>query len=126
MRVKKAPRKFHFLGICGTAMGAVAVALQEREFTVTGSDENVYPPMSTFLQEKGIAPLEGYRAEQLSESAIRQLLGFESRMQVHAFLKEHGVYLHYDLSDLDHDRVTSGRSLAERSGPEPTNEPHLG
>ena len=70
--------------------------------------------------------LEGYRAEQLSESAIRQLLGFESRMQVHAFLKEHGVYLHYDLSDLDHDRVTSDRSRAERSGPEPTNEPHLG
>ena len=70
--------------------------------------------------------LEGYRAEQLSESAIRQLLGFESRMQVHAFLKEHGVYLHYDLSDLDHDRATSDRSWAKRSGPEPTNEPHLG
>jgi hypothetical protein len=60
--------------------------------------------------------LEGYRAERLSESAIRQLLGFESRIQVHAFLKEHGVYLHYDLSDLDHDRVTSERSRAKGSG----------
>jgi hypothetical protein len=69
--------------------------------------------------------LEGYREKRLSESAIRQLLGFESRIQVHAFLKEHGVYLHYDLSDLDHDRVTSKRSQAKRSGSKPTNEPHL-
>jgi len=70
--------------------------------------------------------LEGYRAERLSESAIRQMLGFESRIQVHAFLKEHGVHLHYDLSDLDRDRVTSERSRAKRSGPEPTDEPRLG
>jgi hypothetical protein len=51
--------------------------------------------------------LEGYRAQLLSESAVRQMLGFESRIQVHGFLKEHGVHLHYDLSDLNHDRVTS-------------------
>lgn len=70
--------------------------------------------------------LEGYRAEQLSESAIRQLLGFESRIEVHAFLKEHGVHLHYDLSDLDRDRATSERSRAKRSGSEPTHEPRLG
>src|SRR5947208_16977419 len=75
MRVKKAPRKFHFLGICGTAMGAVAVALQEREFTVTGSDENVYPPMSTVLEEKGIAPLEGYRAENIPADADVGVIG---------------------------------------------------
>ena len=70
--------------------------------------------------------LEGYRAERLSGSAIRQLLGFESGIQVHAFLKEHAVYLHHDLSDLDHDRVISERSRAKRSGPEPTSEQRLG
>ncbi len=70
--------------------------------------------------------LEGYCAELLSESAVRQMLGFESRIQVHAFLKEHGIHLHYDLSDLDRDRITSERLRAKRSGPEPTNEPHLG
>jgi hypothetical protein len=70
--------------------------------------------------------LEGYRAERLSESAIRQLLGFESRIQVHAFLKEHGVHLHYDLSDLDRDRVTSERARAKQSSSEPTHEPRLG
>src|SRR5437016_7922994 len=65
MRVKEAPNKFHFLGICGTAMASVAAALQERGFKISGSDENVYPPMSTFLQEKGIALKQGYRAENI-------------------------------------------------------------
>jgi UDP-N-acetylmuramate: L-alanyl-gamma-D-glutamyl-meso-diaminopimelate ligase len=46
--VTETPRNFHFLGICGTAMGSVAAALRERGFIVTGTDENVYPPMSTF------------------------------------------------------------------------------
>ena len=46
-------------------MGAVAAALRERGFIVTGSDERIYPPMSDFLREKGIAPNEPYRAENL-------------------------------------------------------------
>ncbi|PYL71076.1 MAG: UDP-N-acetylmuramate:L-alanyl-gamma-D-glutamyl-meso-diaminopimelate ligase, partial [Verrucomicrobia bacterium] len=96
MRVKKAPRKFHFLGICGTAMGAVAVALQEREFTVTGSDENVYPPMSTFLQEKGIAPLEGYRAENIPADADVVVIGNAMKRgnpEVEAVLNRRLLYL---------------------------------
>src|SRR5207253_1509593 len=96
MRVKQAPRKFHFLGICGTAMGAVAVALQEREFTVTGSDENVYPPMSTFLQEKGIAPLEGYRAENIPADADVMLIGNAMKRgnsEVEAVLNRKLLYL---------------------------------
>jgi UDP-N-acetylmuramate: L-alanyl-gamma-D-glutamyl-meso-diaminopimelate ligase len=63
--VKESPRNFHFLGICGTAMGSVAVALSERGFKITGSDENIYPPMSIFLAERGIALNEGYRAENI-------------------------------------------------------------
>ena len=46
-------------------MGSVAAAMAEREFIVTGSDENVYPPMSTFLEERGIALTAGYRAENI-------------------------------------------------------------
>ena len=46
-------------------MGSVAAALRERGFRVTGSDENVYPPMSIFLHKKGIALTEGYRAENI-------------------------------------------------------------
>jgi len=51
---------FHFTGICGTAMGAVAAAMKRRGFTVTGSDTNVYPPMSDFLRGEGIEIFEGY------------------------------------------------------------------
>src|SRR5690349_13101233 len=68
-------RHIHFLGICGTAMGAVAAALRDRGFTVSGSDENIYPPMSTFLAEKGIALAEGYRAENLPPDADLIVVG---------------------------------------------------
>jgi UDP-N-acetylmuramate: L-alanyl-gamma-D-glutamyl-meso-diaminopimelate ligase len=53
-------RHIHIIGICGTAMGSVAAMLREDGYTVTGSDERVYPPMSTFLEEKGITLTEGY------------------------------------------------------------------
>ena len=42
-------------------MGAVAAAMKERGITVTGSDERVYPPMSTFLEESGVEIMEGYQ-----------------------------------------------------------------
>src|SRR6266516_1594589 len=75
MRVKEAPKNFHFLGICGTAMASVAAALQERGFKVTGSDENVYPPMSTLLKEKDIPLKEGYRAENIPADAEVDVIG---------------------------------------------------
>jgi UDP-N-acetylmuramate: L-alanyl-gamma-D-glutamyl-meso-diaminopimelate ligase len=62
---KTALQKFHFVGISGTAMGAVAAALQERGFKVTGSDESVYPPMSTFLEDRGIKLHQGYSKENI-------------------------------------------------------------
>jgi UDP-N-acetylmuramate: L-alanyl-gamma-D-glutamyl-meso-diaminopimelate ligase len=73
--VTGAPRNFHFLGICGTAMGSVAAALRERGFTVTGSDENIYPPMSTFLESKGIALHQGYRPENIPDGADIIVIG---------------------------------------------------
>jgi UDP-N-acetylmuramate: L-alanyl-gamma-D-glutamyl-meso-diaminopimelate ligase len=62
-------KKFHFIGICGTAMGSVAAALRDRGLTVTGSDDSVYPPMSTFLESKGIALCAGYRPENIPDDA---------------------------------------------------------
>lgn len=56
-------------------MASVAVALQERGFKVTGSDENVYPPMSNFLREKNIAVKEGYRAENIPGDADVVVIG---------------------------------------------------
>ncbi|MBV9034382.1 MAG: UPF0175 family protein [Acidobacteriaceae bacterium] len=48
--------------------------------------------------------LEAYREQKLSTGQLRRLLGYHTRTQVHAFLKERGAYLHYDLADLEHDR----------------------
>jgi hypothetical protein len=47
--------------------------------------------------------LEGFRSQRLTESDVRQLLGFETRMEVHDFLKEHEAFMHYTLEDLNHD-----------------------
>jgi UDP-N-acetylmuramate: L-alanyl-gamma-D-glutamyl-meso-diaminopimelate ligase len=54
----------HILGICGTFMGGLAVLARQAGHKVTGCDANVYPPMSTQLEEQGIALIEGYGAEQ--------------------------------------------------------------
>ena len=62
-------KHFHFIGICGTAMGSVAVAMKRAGFAVTGSDENVYPPMSTLLQNEGVEIFSGYRAENIPQEA---------------------------------------------------------
>jgi UDP-N-acetylmuramate: L-alanyl-gamma-D-glutamyl-meso-diaminopimelate ligase len=96
MRVKEPPKSFHLLGICGTAMGAVAVALKERGFKVSGSDENVYPPMSTFLLGKGIELMEGYRPENIPTDAEVVVIGNAMRRgnpEVEAVLNRKLLYL---------------------------------
>jgi predicted HTH domain antitoxin len=59
---------------------------------------------------------EAYREKKVSTSDLRRLLGYKTRMQVHAFLKQHGVYLQYDLADLDHDR-RAGDSVSRHRAP---------
>ena len=54
---------YHLIGICGTAMASLAGMLQARGHKVTGSDQNVYPPMSTQLAALGIELMQGYKAE---------------------------------------------------------------
>ncbi|MFL6334893.1 MAG: UDP-N-acetylmuramate:L-alanyl-gamma-D-glutamyl-meso-diaminopimelate ligase [Pyrinomonadaceae bacterium] len=60
---------YHLIGICGTAMASLAGMLQARGHRVTGSDENVYPPMSTMLEALGIPVMQGYQPEHLSTPA---------------------------------------------------------
>jgi UDP-N-acetylmuramate: L-alanyl-gamma-D-glutamyl-meso-diaminopimelate ligase len=56
----------HVLGICGTFMAGLAALATELGHKVTGCDQNVYPPMSTFLDSLGISVIEGYDESQLS------------------------------------------------------------
>ena len=68
-------RHIHILGICGTFMGGVALLARELGYTVSGSDTNVYPPMSTQLEAAGIALMEGYRAEHLQPAPDLVVVG---------------------------------------------------
>ena len=56
--------------------------------------------------------LEGYRSERLSPDEVMRLLGFDSRMELDAFLKEHEMY-DYTLEDLEQDRATAARLLSK-------------
>ncbi len=55
----------HFVAICGVGMASLAGLLHAQGYRVTGSDQNVYPPMSTFLAELGIVVCSGYRKENI-------------------------------------------------------------
>ena len=68
-------KSVHFTGIGGTGMAAVAAAMQEKGFSVTGSDQNVYPPMSTFLAEKKIAVMNGYDEKNLAHKPDFVVIG---------------------------------------------------
>ena len=66
---------FHFIGICGTAMGSVAAALQNRGYTITGSDQNVYPPMSDFLIENNINISVGHDENNIPDKVDLVVIG---------------------------------------------------
>ncbi len=65
----------HILGICGTFMGGLAVIARQLGYQVSGSDQNVYPPMSTQLQQQGIQLMDGYRAENLDGNPDLVIIG---------------------------------------------------
>ncbi|MGE8588881.1 MAG: Mur ligase domain-containing protein, partial [Alcaligenes sp.] len=65
----------HILGICGTFMGGLALIARSAGHTVTGCDAGVYPPMSTQLQEQGIALIEGFDASQTELAPDLYIIG---------------------------------------------------
>ncbi|MBS3964288.1 MAG: UDP-N-acetylmuramate:L-alanyl-gamma-D-glutamyl-meso-diaminopimelate ligase [Methylomonas sp.] len=65
----------HILGICGTFMGGLALIARELGYNVSGSDHNVYPPMSTQLERQGIRLMSGYRAENLADKPDQVVIG---------------------------------------------------
>ena len=67
--------KLHILGICGTFMGGVAVLARELGHAVDGSDQNVYPPMSTQLEQLGIGLSAGYAAAHIADGTDCVVVG---------------------------------------------------
>jgi UDP-N-acetylmuramate: L-alanyl-gamma-D-glutamyl-meso-diaminopimelate ligase len=67
--------RIHILGICGTFMGGIALLARELGFEVSGSDQNVYPPMSSQLEQSGIELRQGYSAAHLQPAPDLVLIG---------------------------------------------------
>ena len=65
----------HLIAICGTAMGALACMLKTMGYAVTGSDHNVYAPMSEFLRSRGVNIVEGYDAQNLAHTPDLVVVG---------------------------------------------------
>ncbi len=68
-------KNIHLIGVCGTAMATLAAMLKRKGFHVGGSDQDVYPPMSTFLEQEGIQTLTGYRAEHITADLDFVIIG---------------------------------------------------
>ena len=68
-------KTIYIVGICGTAMGNIAMMLKKKGFNVTGSDSNIYPPMSTVLEKAGITILKGYSEENIKKLPDIAIIG---------------------------------------------------
>lgn len=88
--------KIYILGICGTFMAGIAMIAREKGYQVSGSDANVYPPMSTQLEQAGITTYEGYKPEDLDQTADLFIVGnaiSRGNAQIEAILEQGLPYI---------------------------------
>lgn len=103
----------YLIGVCGTGMGSLAGLFQEAGYTVRGSDEAAYPPMSTRLREMGITILEGYDAAHLNPAPDLIITGNAS-IPTHpeaAYAREHRLPQQSFPEALTHFFIRDRRSL---------------
>lgn len=72
-------KRVHITGMCGTAMGTLAAMLQQRGYTVTGSDRMAYPPMSTWLEERGLEIQIPWKATNIPDDVDLMVTGNVAR-----------------------------------------------
>jgi UDP-N-acetylmuramate: L-alanyl-gamma-D-glutamyl-meso-diaminopimelate ligase len=68
-------KKIHLIAACGTGMGTLACMLKEAGYEVSGSDQNIYPPMSDFLHKKGIKLFKGFNSENIAHNPDLVIIG---------------------------------------------------
>jgi len=68
-------KSIYLIAICGTGMASLAGLLQKSGYRVTGSDSNIYPPMSTLLESTGIDIKPGYRRENITDGIDKVVIG---------------------------------------------------
>ena len=89
-------KKIHLVAACGTGMGTLACILQEMGYQVTGSDQNIYPPMSDFLAEKGVKLFSGFTHDNLAHHPDLVIIGnavSRENPEAKAVLDQHIAYL---------------------------------
>ena len=74
-RIPEKIEQIHLVAVCGTGMGALAGMLKDLGYRVTGSDHEVYPPMSEFLAAKGIPVYDGFSGENIDSSTDLVVIG---------------------------------------------------
>ncbi|MBW1822714.1 MAG: UDP-N-acetylmuramate:L-alanyl-gamma-D-glutamyl-meso-diaminopimelate ligase, partial [Deltaproteobacteria bacterium] len=74
-RIPEHVKKIHLIAVCGTGMGALASMLKDMGFEVTGSDQKIYPPMSSFLAQKGIKIADGFDGKNISSDTDLVVVG---------------------------------------------------
>ena len=74
-RIPEGVQRIHLIAICGTAMGALACMLKDLGYSVSGSDQRVYPPMSHFLAQHGILVMDGFHKTNLSDAPDLVVVG---------------------------------------------------
>jgi len=74
-RIPEKVGTIHLVAVCGTAMGALACMLKDMGYQVTGSDSNIYAPMSRFLEDKGIAINVGFDGDHLAYQPDLVIIG---------------------------------------------------
>ena len=92
----KTIKTIHLIAACGTGMGTLACILKEMGYEVSGSDQNVYPPMSDFLKEKGIKLFQGYNPGNLEYTPDLVIIGnavTKENVEAKAVLKQGIKYL---------------------------------
>lgn len=106
-------QKIHIIGVVGTAMGSLAAMLKERGYTVRGSDAMAYPPMSTWLEERGIEILKPYAKSNLDWNPDLVIVGNVCRASYEdaVAMRERGLP-HMSLPEaLRHFFMSSGHNL---------------
>lgn len=88
-------KRIHLVAACGTGMGALAAMLKELGFDVTGSDQNVYPPMSDFLRKKEIPVADGFSEKNISYGPDLVVVGNTVRKDNPEVGKMESMGLHY-------------------------------
>jgi UDP-N-acetylmuramate: L-alanyl-gamma-D-glutamyl-meso-diaminopimelate ligase len=94
IRVNTTMKKAHFIGICGVGMGGTALLLKEQGWNISGSDDGIYPPMSTYLEENGINYATSYNPSNIPTDVDIIVVGRHAKLAKNENEEVRAAYAH--------------------------------